>query len=276
MIDKIKFWIKKKIPSRFLELLGKKRILVTSIPNDNKSIVSDLFLYKIENGWNTFFELLNYARILDLKSLDNFDYKITIKFFSSDGDFLKDYKIKSSKDFRLTLNIKKIANDLKIFKDGTFSVFHNYESNIINDSKGFITDRGYIGYHNKNISPIKSYVHGNFDAISLNSEGYFEMLGTFSFFFKKFNLQHELDKKYNYDVVLINSTSYKQKVIFDIHYNGNVESIEKIIPSKGFYVFKKLNNKVFSNSRLIIKSKLYLARPIVFKYMDSSFDVFHG
>ena len=73
MIDKIKFWIKKKIPSRFLELLGKKRILVTSIPNDNKSIVSDLFLYKIENGWNTFFELLNYARILDFKSLDNFD-----------------------------------------------------------------------------------------------------------------------------------------------------------------------------------------------------------
>ena len=50
MIDKIKFWIKKKIPSRFLELLGKKRILVTSIPNDNKSIVSDLFLYKIENS----------------------------------------------------------------------------------------------------------------------------------------------------------------------------------------------------------------------------------
>jgi len=37
-----------------------------------------------------------------------------------------------------------------------------------------------------------------------------------------------------------------------------------------------LNNKIDSNSRLIIKSKLYLARPILFKYMDTSFDVFHG
>ena len=189
---------------------------------------------------------------------------------------MQDYKIKSSKNFRSTLDIKKIANDLKIFKNGTFSVFHHYESNIINDSKGFLTDRGYIGYYNKNISPIKSYVHGNFDAISLNSKENIELLGTYSFFNKKFNLQHEIDKRYNYDIVLINSSSSKQKVIFDIHYNGTVESKEKIIPSKGFYEFKKLKNKVISNSRLIIKSKLYLARPIVFKYMDSSFDVFHG
>ena len=77
MIEKIKFWIKQKVPTRFIEFLGKKRILVTSIPNDNKSLVSDLFLYKIENGWNTFFELLNYSRILDLKSLNIFDYKIS-------------------------------------------------------------------------------------------------------------------------------------------------------------------------------------------------------
>jgi len=276
MIEKIKFWIKQKVPTRFIEFLGKKRILVTSIPNDNKSLVSDLFLYKIENGWNTFFELLNYSRILDLKSLNKFDYKITIKFFNSEGEFLEDYKIKSSNNFRSTLDIKKIANDLKIFKNGTFSVFHHYESNIINDSKGFLTDRGYIGYYNKNISPIKSYIHGNFDAISLNSKGDFQLLGTYSFFTKKFNLQHEIDKRYNYDIVLINSSSSKQKVIFDIHYNGTVESKEKIIPSKGFYEFKKLKNKVISNSRVIIKSKLYLARPIVFKYMDSSFDVFHG
>ena len=116
MIEKIKFWIKQKVTTRFIEFLGKKRILVTSIPNDNKSLVSDLFLYKIENGWNTFFELLNYSRILDLKSLNIFDYKITIKFFNSEGEFLQDYKIKSSKNFRSTLDIKKIANDLKIFK----------------------------------------------------------------------------------------------------------------------------------------------------------------
>ena len=189
---KIKFWIKQNVPTRFLEFLGKKGILISSIPIDEKSIISDLFVYKIENGWNTFFELLNYSRILDLKTLNDFNYDITIKFFSSSGVFLKDFKTKSSISFRSTLDIKKIANDLGIFKNGTFSVFHHFESKTTIYSKGFLTERGYTGYYNKNISPIKSYIHGNFDAISLNSNYQIKLLGTYSFFTKKFNLQHEL------------------------------------------------------------------------------------
>lgn len=273
---KIKFWIKQYVPSRFLEFLGKKGILITSIPIDEKSIISDLFVYKIENGWNTFFELLNYSRILDLKTLNDIKYDITIKFFNSSGVFLKNFKTKSSISFKSTLDIKKIANDLGIFKNGTFSVFHHYESKTTIYSKGFLTERGYIGYYNKNISPIKSYIHGNFDAISLNSNNQIKLLGTYSFFTKKFNLQHQLDKRYNYDIVLVNITPSNQKIKFELYQNDSVEFIEKIIPSKGYYEFNKLNNKIDSNSRLIIKSKLYLARPILFKYMDRSFDVFHG
>ena len=276
MIRRIKFLIKQYIPTRFLEFLGKKGILVSSIPTDEKSIISDLFLYKIENGWNTFFELLNYSRILDQKKIDNFNYDITIKFFSPSGVFLKDFKTKSSTFFRLTLDIKKITKDLEIFKNGTFSIFHHYKSNKTIHSKGFLTERGYIGYFNKNISPIKSYIHGNFDAISLNSKNKVKLLGTYSFFTKRFNLQYELDRRYNYDIVLVNTTPNKQKIQFEIHQNNSVDFIKKTIPSKGFYEFSKLNNKIDSNSRLIIKSELYLARPILFKYMDKSFDVFHG
>ena len=101
-------------------------------------------------------------------------------------------------------------------------------------------------------------------------------LGWISFSYNLISSCDSLGLGGNGNPLLFNSSSSKQKVIFDIHYNGTVESKEKIIPSKGFYEFKKLKNKVISNSRLIIKSKLYLARPIVFKYMDSSFDVFHG
>ena len=276
IFKKIKFWIKKSIPTRYLEFLGKKGILISSIPKDEKSIISDLFVYKIENGWNTFFELLNYSRILDLKTPDDFKYDITIKFFNSSGIFLKNFKIKSSVSFRSTLDINKIASSLGIFKNGTFSVFHHYQSKTTNYSKGFLTERGYVGYYNKNISPIKSYIHGNFDAISLNSNNQIKLLGTYSFFEKKFNLQHELDKRYKYDIVLVNTTASKQKVKFELYQNGSVNFFEKIIPSKGYYEFKKLDNKIDSNSRLIIKSKLYLARPILFKYIYRSFEVFHG
>ena len=98
----------------------------------------------------------------------------------------------------------------------------------------------------------------------------------YSFFTQNFNLQHQLDTRYNYDIVLVNIPPSNQKIKFELYQNDSVEFIEKIIPSKGYYEFNKLNNKIDSNSRLIIKSKLYLARPILFKYMDTSFDVFHG
>ena len=39
IFKKIKFWIKKSIPTRYLEFLGKKGILISSIPKDEKSII---------------------------------------------------------------------------------------------------------------------------------------------------------------------------------------------------------------------------------------------
>ena len=50
--------------------------------------------------------------------------------------------------------------------------------------------------------------------------------------------------------------------------------IKLIIPPGGFDKFIK--SKSNEDSKIIVKSKLPLARPIVFKHMESSFDVFHG
>ena len=49
-----------------------------------------------------------------------------------------------------------------------------------------------------------------------------------------------------------------------------------IIPSGGMGKYVKPVRELQSSSRLIIKSKLPLARPVVFKHMETSFDVFHG
>lgn len=48
-----------------------------------------------------------------------------------------------------------------------------------------------------------------------------------------------------------------------------------IIPSGGVRKFIKPINNSNYNTR-IIKSKLSLARPVVFKHMETTFDVFHG
>lgn len=49
-----------------------------------------------------------------------------------------------------------------------------------------------------------------------------------------------------------------------------------IIPSGRVRKFIKPINNSNSNTQIIIKSKLSLARPVVFKHMKTSFDIFHG
>ena len=83
--------------------------------------------------------------------------------------------------------------------------------------------------------------------------------------------------------------------IFDATFNGNKEGfyvnnmkfvIEKgdgfskkttfSIPSRGMYKYAKPREKREYSTTLTIESNLYLARPVVFKHMPTSFDVFHG
>ena len=44
----------------------------------------------------------------------------------------------------------------------------------------------------------------------------------------------------------------------------------------GLYKYVKTVDKNEDTTFIIIESKLYLARPVVFKIMPLSFDVFHG
>ena len=59
------------------------------------------------------------------------------------------------------------------------------------------------------------------------------------------------------------STKHYKKSILKIN-RGGLKS----------YICTKSNNT--SKRSIIVESKLNLARPIIFKYMKNSFDVFHG
>lgn len=275
MINKIKQWLVKNVNSKYLELLTGKGISISKIPIKG-SAVSDLFPLRIEDGWNTFFELLNYYQILNPEEQNIISGAVEIKFYDRYGIFLKTHKIKNSARLKHTLNLKEIANENGINHDGVFAVFHQKETPWISEQNSFLAERGYIGFENKQYGNIKSFIHGNLDAISQQKKGKETLLGNSSFLNKEYCLQHELLSDFNYEFFWVNSTNEIQKLkIIETTLTKNKQTVLDILPG-GIKSFKRISSKNDEITKIIIKSKLYMARPIVFKYMETSFDVFHG
>ncbi len=274
MINKIKSWLINNINSKYLELLTGKGISITKIPATG-SVVSDLFPLRIENQWNTFFELLNYDWILNPEKDNIKSSSVELKFFNKNGEFLKSFSIKNSKRLKNTLNLKKIANQLGIKIDGSFAVFHEHNNLWISEKGSFIAERGYIGFENKKLGKIKSFIHGNLDAISQQNNKKI-LLGNSSFLNKEYYLQHELSYKFSYELFWVNSSNRLQHFeIIELRGTEKKSTIFKIKPG-GIKSLIIDQNQRQEKTQVIIRSKLYMARPVIFKYMDSSFDVFHG
>jgi hypothetical protein len=160
---------------------------------------------------------------------------------------------------------------------GTFACFHlNYLPHLI-EQGAFLAERGYTGYCNKSISNMKGYVHGNLDALAINERGEVICLGK-SFRLKKnqYRLQYQLDGPAIYDLGVVNSTRECEDITFELNTNKRTLKKEfKKVPSKGVVWFS-IEIRKGEIARVIIHSKINLPRPVVFRNVQNSFDVFHG
>ena len=275
MKQSIKNFLKKNIPPRYIELITNKGVALTKIPN-GEAIISDLFVLRIEDGWETFFEYLQFQSLLNTDE-NQLTKSVHIVFFNQKGLSVGDREVKVKKALKTTLNVNQIAKDIGIEKDGLFAVFHPYKESWLKNHNSFLAERGYVGYANKSLGPIKGFVHGNLDAIAkFPSKEKYQLLGNYSFSDKEYRLQHKLTLGNRYELFLVNPTNKNQK--FSIETSG--EKSRKIdnynVPPRGTLRYVKTVHKKEKEARIIIKSKLYLARPVVFKIMSASFDVFHG
>lgn len=275
MNEKIKYWIKKNIPARYTELLFPAKVRITKVPSKGATI-SDLFILRMEDNWQTFFELINVNQIINPTQLEFKHEKVNFLFYNSVGKFIGSKEIDMPLQMKKTINVNQIAKILGINKDGLFSVFHKTSPQWLESYNSFLAERGYTGYLNPDKGNIKSFVHGNFDSIAMKSNKKTKLLGEVSLRQKEYRLQHVLDNNKEYELFLVNPSLKKQTIDF-IEQSGEEElKTRLIIPSGGMEKYIKTIKQFQSNSRLIIKSKLPLARPIVFKIMEKSFDVFHG
>jgi hypothetical protein len=118
-------------------------------------------------------------------------------------------------------------------------------------------------------------VHGNFDAIAKQNDKEY-LLSNSSFKLKTYNLQHVLLHNYSYEIFWVNTSPLYQTFKIIEQTKEDIRTTILEVPPGGIQNYKKPPNNKSLNSVITVKSKLYLPRPILFKYMDTSFDVFHG
>ena len=271
----LKHYLKKNIPARWLELFSYKAVSMTKIPPAD-AVISDLFVLRVEDGWETIFECLQLETLLNPSKKGDIQTLIFC-FYNRTGQFIKERKVTLPKEIKTTININQLVDDLTIEEDGLFAIFHPQKKYWIRQHDSFLAERGYIGYANSKLGPIKGYVHGNLDAIARSDSLRTDLLlGNYSFFKKEYRLQHILEPGNKYELYLVNPTLTKQRVNLVQKTNQKEDRVKVDLPPMGLYKYVKTVDKNEDTTFIIIESKLYLARPVVFKIMPLSFDVFHG
>ena len=244
---------------------------LTKPPSGSASPISDLFLWRGDGNWKTMFALS--SRLFLTSALDT-ETIAEIRIFDKSGLPLADVKesIKGGKQKRLVIN--KLSEGLLDY--GSFAVFHDSRHKGPKFADTYAAERGYTSFSN-GVQAIGNFVHGNLDAIALNTLGDLEPLGGRSILKRDFHLQLILDPKSRYELYFTNPTDSEVALCCSricLAKNERVEIKEASIPPIGT---TKLDfDQLEAPSRVVVRSQLVMARPIVFRYFEQGFDVFHG
>jgi hypothetical protein len=246
---------------------------LTKDPEEVGAPVSDLFLWRVSPLWNTYFELINTPKLIDTES-GNCQ---SVKFYFLDihGSIIKKTTVSLDGNLHKRIDLAPMVSDLDI-DAGTFCVFHSDIPESVTLAGSYIAERGYVSYQYNN-STVRSYVHGNLDAVSLRLDDSLLFLEARSFLPRAYNLQHPLESGCIYEFALANPSNSKIAIeckVLDIE--GNLIEQDKVkLEPGGSHIFK-FNITSLHSCRLNIKSHLVMARPLVYKYSNKSLNVFHG
>ena len=261
---------------KLLALIKKREFLaegLTRVPAVKESVISDLFIWRKTDEWRTFFELLDINKLINPNYQDIGNNYATFVFYDHTGGEIGRQKV-PVKPGRQTVDVSSMLSDgCKGW--GTYACFHGKIPEAVSESGSFIAERGYSGYEWKNIGS-RGYVHGNLDAIAMSTKG-IEMLGTSWKDKLIYQLQHELTGPATYEFALVNPTQKKQKVEFVTkNIFQNIESHQETTLSSRASIVKRVELQEGEKLQFAIQSKMYMARPVVFRLQSHSMDVFHG
>ena len=246
---------------------------LTRLPASAASPISDLFVWRSSEEWQTFFELID---IPSLFEGDEGERYVNLIFFDRAGRRVLEQRIKLQANCRHTLDISALVGRTH-GQSGTFAVFHTRMPSSITKLGSFLAERGYVSYCYLG-APLRAYVHGNLDAISLGSDGKLQLLGGVGLLRREYNLQHEMPPGVVYEFAMVNPTPTAQRCScqFTSMTSGKILFVQVVnVPPGGSELISMQVDKSES-VRLVIESRLVMARPLVFRIKNLKLDVFHG
>ena len=256
-----------------LELGLKLKINMVPMRSENFSEIVPMLKFCLDRGIELrFIELMRMGHLLGNNAFQA-DFVSMETLLDEIGNEFYRQLIELNKLCRQVLNISDLMSKLDNIPGdyGTFAVFHKQTPIGVSEIASFIAERGYVSYQYKK-APLRSYVHGNLDAI----DDTLTPLSGSSFLNRKYNLQFLLHPNNSYEIALVNTSSSNKKVKFEIvSFSDNVQLKETVIlKSKQIFLLPLKN--LLTLRRLVIHSKMIMARPVLFSFHEDKLDVFHG
>ena len=250
----------------------KQPLTLAPAPGNADAVFSDLFIWRKSAEWETFFELVDMPRLFSESGVSA--CSVSLVFFDKDGRAFLNKTLTPVPNARNFLNISKLI-DCEVGEHGTFSVFHDATPDNLKVFGSYLAERGYVSYRYRE-APLRSYVHGNFDAIAHFADKSRQLMGGDGLRRREYHPQLLLDDQNVYEFLVVNTTSKLQKVVFETRTKeGSLcnTRVTQVQPG-GNDLFKLVPEH--REERIVIISRLIMARPLVFRIQDKKMDVFHG
>jgi hypothetical protein len=258
---------------RFRRAVWTWRQPLTRLPALPSTPISDLFVWRSSDEWQTLFELIDIPSLFQDSGVSR---QVNLTFFDETGRRVFERKLGVEAQCRQTLDISSMVGRAH-GKVGTFAVFHSTTPPDITNLGSFLAERGYVSYRYRD-APLRAYVHGNLDAIAQGADGGLQLLGGRSFLPREYSLQHELQPGVIYELGMVNPTPAAQRCICKLISvsSGKIMGVQVVnLPPGGIQLVPVRADKS-EPVRLIIQSHLVMARPLVFRIQNHKLDVFHG
>jgi len=249
---------------------------LTRMPASAASPISDLFVWRSSEEWQTFFELIDIPSLFLIEG-DEGERYVNLIFFDRAGMRVLEQRIKLQADCRQTLDISALVGRTH-GQSGTFAVFHTRTPPSITKLGSFLAERGYVSYCYRG-APLRAYVHGNLDAMSLGADGKLQLLGGAGILRRKYNLQHEMQPGVMYEFAMVNPTPTAQRCscrLISMTSGKKILDVQVVNVLPGGSELISMQADKSESVRMVIESRLVMARPLVFRIQNLKLDVFHG
>lgn len=242
-------------------------------PFNTKSAISDLFVWRCDQEWETEFDLFNITSFVYPTELPKETCKVII--FNDEGGCIATHEFVLEPFEKRSLKLSELIGDAKGL--GTFAIFHHstaverYES-----FKSHLTERGYIAYSRRG-DVIRSFCHGNLQALSQapNQKGFSYVAATAAPM--RYHPQLILSDSRKIELIYTNPSPRSRDLLvnfFDKE-SRKIEERKIKVPARSVKLIT-VNNPDGKIHTFDNVGSIVMWRPVIKKYYETHFDVMHG